>query len=75
MVPVGVPGEPDVTTAVNVTSSPTTDGLSDELTFVVVGAAGATTFCVTGNEVLASELEHEDAGQPNGYLMSWWLDR
>jgi hypothetical protein len=31
--------------------------LSDELTFVVVGAAGATTFCVTDDEVLAREFE------------------
>src|SRR6187200_1118849 len=57
MVPVGVPGEPEATTAVNVTSCPATDGLSDELTFVVVDAAGATTFCVTDDEVLARAFE------------------
>src|SRR5215204_6420849 len=57
MVPVGVPGEPEVTNAVNVTCCPATAGLSDELRFVVVAAAGATTFCVTDDERLASEFE------------------
>jgi hypothetical protein len=55
-VPVGVPGEPEVTTAVNVTCCPTVEGLSDELTLVVVGEAGATTFWVTDNDELASEF-------------------
>jgi len=33
------------------------DGLSDELTLVVVGAAGATTFCVTDDDMLVREFE------------------
>jgi hypothetical protein len=57
IVPVGVPEEPEVTTAVNVTCCPAIDGLSDELTVVVVGAVGTTTFCVTDDEVLAREFE------------------
>jgi hypothetical protein len=55
-VPVGVPGEPEVTTAVNVTCCPAMEGLSDELTLVVVGELGATTFCVTDDDELASEF-------------------
>ena len=42
--------------AVNVTSCPTIEGLGDELTFVVVGEAGATTLWVTDDDMLPSEL-------------------
>src|SRR6187397_1104347 len=57
MLPVGVPDTPDVTTAVSVTACPAMDGLSDEVTLVVVAAAGATTFCVTDDEMLVREFK------------------
>jgi hypothetical protein len=55
-VPVIVPAVFDDTVAVNVTDCPTIAGLRDEATDVLVGAAGGTTFCVTGDEVLVALL-------------------
>ena len=53
-VPVGVPPDADVTCAVNVTATPTADGLSEELSVVVV--AIFCTVCLSAPEMLFKKV-------------------
>ena len=53
-VPVGVPPPVPVTVELNVTDCPLTDGLSDDVTVVVVGFS---TTCVSARDVLPEKFE------------------